>query len=1045
MVMDSPEPLETPVAPAAPLTDRLERPGGEFGPEDHLAGRVRRTHPDHGREDTCQTGGGGLDPVLTELAEEITCRLQAGERVDIEEYAGRHPEWADQLRRLEPVLRGMAEMGRSFAGVREAGEGGRLLDGSSSEGRVLGDFRVLREVGRGGMAVVYEAEQISLGRRVALKVLPLAAAMDPRALQRFQLEAQAAALLQHPRIVPVYAVGALGDVPYYAMQFIEGASLAELVAALRKLAGLGGDGYVKKHRAEGVSSLARELLSGRLGALDLEEESARRDLRPDGTAADREPVPGPGAMPRPAADASSLGRDYPHTVAHLGVQAAEALEYAHGHGVIHRDVKPANLILDRRGVLWVTDFGLARISGEGGLTLTGDVLGTLRYMSPEQAMARRALVDRRTDIYSLGATLYELLTLHPSVPGSERQEILRHIIENDPLAVRRLNPAVPVDLATVVSKAMCKDPGGRYETAQHFADDLRRFLEGRAIAARPIGLVERAWRWCRRKPLPASLAAGLVAASIGGVVGVTLSWREAVTQRDLLAREKQLNLAALARESKANQALVRANELERASRAQALRRFALAREAVEKYYTGASQEVLLRQPQMESLRKRLLETALSFYKRLQAIIEEGPDDPETRAELASVYQTVGRIAVEVGSRAEGLEALQHAREILETLVRAAPAPSPLRADLASCLEFIGRLEVYTAGRHTQGLRSLEGALRLYQALSDEQPGDPDRRYAVASTDAALGYEHARIGQTAEGLRMLDRGCELLERLAVEQPEATVYRNQLALSYGELGKIQAYAGLIAEALDSEYRALALFEELARDEPATSVYRRRLGQIEVNLGRILSQVNRPAEALAHSERGLSGLEQVADELPAVESYQRAVAECRDVLGLSQVAMGREEEALGSLDQARTTLKRLIDDHPNFLAYQADLAENLLWTGSAYQNLGRAGDARRELSEARTLLGRMLPDGGTLYDLARTESRLVSLVPAGERSEQAARALAALRRAVAHGYRSTTALESDPSFDPLRDRAEFRLLLLDIALPDDPFTPRSIGRSR
>lgn len=1043
--MDSPEPLETPLALPAAEPVRLEPSGGGFDRESIDSDRARRDDPDHGREDTCLTGAGGLDPLLMELAEEITCRLQAGERVDIEEYAGRHPEWADSLRRLEPVLRGMAEMGRSFAGVREAGEGGRLLDRTSGEGRVLGDFRVLREVGRGGMAVVYEAEQISLGRRVALKVLPLAAAMDPRALQRFQLEAQAAALLHHPRIVQVHAVGALGDVPYYAMQFIEGASLAELVAALRKLAGLGGDGYVKKHRAEGVSSLARELLSGRLGALDLEEEANRRDSRHDGTASELDPGIEPRVLTRPAADASSLGRDFPRMIAHLGVQAAEALDYAHGQGVIHRDVKPANLILDRRGVLWVTDFGLARISGEGGLTLTGDVLGTLRYMSPEQAMARRALIDRRTDIYSLGATLYELLTLHPSVPGSERQEILRHIIDDDPVPIRRLNPAVPVDLATVVAKAMSKDPGGRYDTAQHFADDLRRFLGGRAIAARPIGLVERAWRWCRRKPLPASLAAGLVAASIGGVVGVTLSWREAVYQRDLLAREKQLNLAALARESTANRALVRANALERASHAQALRRFALAREAVEQYYTGASEEVLLRQPQMESLRKRLLGTALSFYKRLQAILEEGPDDPETRAELASVYRQVGQKAVEVGSRTDGLEALEHAREIYETLIRSDPKASPLRADLASCLEFIGRLEVYTAGQHAQGLRSLDRALALYQELSDEQPDDRDRLYAVASTKAGLGYERARIGQTAEGRRMLEQGCEILERLAAEHRGTALYRNQLGLSYGELGKIEAYAGLVPEALDSEHRALALFEELAADEPGTSVYRRRLGQIEVNLARILSQADRPAEALAHSQRALSVLSQVAAEVPAVESYQRAVAECRDVLGLSQVAMRREQEALESLDQARSILKRLTADHPNFLAYQADMAENLLWTGSAYQNLGRAADAHQELSEARMRLGRMLPDAGTLYDLARAESRLVPLATAADRSDQASRALAALRRAVEHGYRSTTALGSDPSFDPLRTRDDFQVLLLDLALPDDPFAPRPIDHAR
>jgi serine/threonine protein kinase/tetratricopeptide (TPR) repeat protein len=981
------------------------------------------------------------DAALAELAEEMTRRLESGERVDVEDYVARYPDWAGPIRRLVPVVRGMVEMARSVDPVRAAGEAERAHDGLSGEGRVLDDFRILREVGRGGMGIVYEAEQISLGRRVALKVLPLAAAMDPRALQRFQLEAQAAALLQHPRIVPVYAVGALGDVPYYAMQFIEGASLAELVAEMRRLVGLGTDGLPNKDRVEGISSLARGLLSGRFALQDQEDENSRPDLRSDAEAASSAPSVGPAPSGRGASsllETSTRGRDYSRTVAHLGLQAAEALEYAHGQGILHRDVKPANLILDRRGVLWVTDFGLARVPWDGGLTLTGDVLGTLRYMSPEQAVARRAVIDRRTDIYSLGATLYELLTLQPSVPGTDRQEILRRIIEDDPVPIRRLNSAVPVDLATIIAKAMCKDPAGRYETAQHFADDLKRFLEGRAIAARPIGPLERAWRWCRRKPLPAGLAAGLVVASIAGVVGVTWSWRDAVRQRDLLARAQRLILAALDRESRANKALLMANAHERVSREQAQRRFALAREAVEQYYTGASEEVLLKQPQMESLRKRLLGMALLFYKRLQATLEEGPDDPRTRAELAAVYCRVGQIAVEVGSRHEGLEALEQARAIQEELVRANPtAPGP-RRDLASCLEFIGRLQLYTSGRESEGLRSLERSLDLFEELSGDHPDDPQDRFAVAATAGEIGYERARMGRTAEGLWSLKRERDILERLVAEYPGNTSYRNQLAQSYNDLGKIQACAGQLPEALHAQQQATTHFEILAADERANAVYRRRLGQVETDLARILTNAGRPAEALPHSERGLSILEKVAAELPAVDSYQRAVAECYDMLGSAQASMGRRDEALRSLAKARLTLERLAAEHPDFVAYQEDLAENHLWTGAVYQDLGRSAEALRDLSKARELLERMLPGSGNLYDLARTESRLSALTGAADRRLQADRALTILRRAIAKGYRSPDALRTDPSLDPLRSRADFLELLRDLEFPDNPFSP-------
>ena len=291
------------------------------------------------------------------------------------------------------------------------------------------------------------------------------------------------------------------------------------------------------------------------------------------------------------------------------------------------------------------------------------------------------MVDRRTDIYALGVTLYEMLTLQPCVTGADRQEILRRITEEEPAPIRRLNPAVPVDLATVVAKSINKDAMGRYQTAQQFADDLRRFLEGRPIGARPIGSLSRAWRWCRRRPLPAGLIAGLVIAMVAGVAAVTLGWRDAVRQRNLLARSQRESLDALTRESLANKALLAANARVQTSLDQAQRRFDLAREAVEQYYTGASEDILLRQPRMASLRKRLLETALSFYKKLQVTIEEGANDPRARAELVAVYRRVGQIAVEIGSREEGLEALERARAILEGMVRADASPRGPRRDL----------------------------------------------------------------------------------------------------------------------------------------------------------------------------------------------------------------------------------------------------------------------------------------------------------------------------------------------------------------------------
>ncbi len=202
--------------------------------------------------------------------------------------------------------------------------------------------------------------------------------------------------------------------------------------------------------------------------------------------------------------------------------------------MIHRDVKPSNLLVDGRGNLWITDFGLARLQGDAGLTMTGDLLGTLRYMSPEQALAKRVGIDHRTDIYSLGATLYELLTLEPVYAGRDRQEILRRIAFEEPRPPRRLNAAIPVDLETIVLKAMARDPAARYSAAQELADDLGRFLKREPIRARRSNVWERSVKWAQRRPMVALLLAVVVVAVILGFAGVGWQWARAEGARQAL-------------------------------------------------------------------------------------------------------------------------------------------------------------------------------------------------------------------------------------------------------------------------------------------------------------------------------------------------------------------------------------------------------------------------------------------------------------------------------------------------------------------------------
>jgi serine/threonine-protein kinase len=353
------------------------------------------------------------------------------------------------------------------------------------------------------MGVVYEAEQISLSRRVALKILPFAAVLDERQLARFKNEALAAALLEHPHIVPVYAVGCERGIHFYAMRFIEGQTLAE---AFRRGDAVGSAvrtdvaGTLRVPNAgtapTGESASPRQTPSYPLPQSALGECGLRAAAPADGRAedvGDSARTDGSAqrtlqAETRRLADLSTqltpASPAWWRRLADLGIQAAEALEHAHQHGIVHRDVKPGNLLLDAQGQLWVTDFGLAQVSGSAELTMTGDMLGTLRYMSPEQARGERIL-DQRTDVYSLGVTLYEMMVGRPAFPASDRQQLLGQIIEDEPTPPRKLDKRVPADLETIVLKAMAKEPEERYPTAAALAEDLRRFVDQRPIVARP--------------------------------------------------------------------------------------------------------------------------------------------------------------------------------------------------------------------------------------------------------------------------------------------------------------------------------------------------------------------------------------------------------------------------------------------------------------------------------------------------------------------------------------------------------------------------------
>ena len=593
------------------------------------------------------------EPLLIDAVQEYLSAAESGQPLNRAEFLAAHADIADALADYLDALDFVHVAAPRLDDSSRSRSGRQALASPVDMLAPLGDFRILREIGRGGMGVVYEAEQLSLGRRIALKVLPFAWTLDARQLQRFKNEARAAAHLHHSHIVPIYSVGCERGVHFYAMQFIEGRTLADLIHELRDFA---------------KSNRPRPAQPDELPARDDDAESS--SSAPDRPAHPQSETRAGCSALATACSANNAG--FFRTVAEFGMQAAEALEHAHQYGVVHRDIKPGNLLLDTSGHLWVTDFGLAQLPSDMGLTMSGDVLGTLRYMSPEQALARRGLVDHRTDIYALGITLHELLTHQPVFNGRDREELLRQITLEDPVAPRRKNPAIPVDLETIVLKAHSKSIEERYVSAQEMADDLRRFVENKPIRARRLPLREKLAKWARRHR---SVVAGsfllLVLAAIGSAIAA-----------GLIAREQWKTKAAYEAE---------ARQHDRAEKS-----FLQARQAVD-LFTEMSEAELAGKPELQDLRRRFLQASLDYYKDF---IEQRRDDPSLHEELAATHLRVARILDEVGSRDEALAAIERARGLQEQLARVNPAITPAHP-------FLSPDEIHLAWRQARDLRLLE--------------------------------------------------------------------------------------------------------------------------------------------------------------------------------------------------------------------------------------------------------------------------------------------------------------------------------------------------
>jgi serine/threonine protein kinase len=668
------------------------------------------------------------NPQLLAAVREYQAALERGERPSRADLMARYPDVAAEL---SECLDGLDLLHRTSLRAQPAGPAAVPVGPDGT----LGDFRILRELGRGGMGVVYEAEQISLGRRVALKVLPFAGTLDSRQRQRFENEARAAAQLHHGHIVPVFAVGCERGVHYYAMQLIEGRTLADVIDHLRR---------TPRPAARGAGG-------------------------PPAVLAGEPPAPRAADTARGAASVTQQSvdsRKFFRGVARIGVQAAEALEYAHQMGVVHRDVKPANLLLDERGDLWVTDFGLARVQAGPTVTGTGDLVGTLRYMSPEQA-AGRPVIDPRSDVYGLGATLYELLTQQPAFPGNDAQRCLRQVLEEEPAPPRRLNRALPPELEVIVLKAMAKHAEERYGSAQELADDLRRYLDDRPLRARRPTLRDRAAKWARRH---ARVVAGAVLALLAAVavLGAT-TWRVSVAEDKALAANERLR--------KEQARTTAALESEADQRARAEGDYREARKVLQ-FLTRLGVEEMADRPELQALREKLLKELLAYY---QELIDRHRDDETVAPELIETHLQVAELLDEVGDKAKALAALEAAARDRERL---APGQGPPPTFGGHCCPPRGVARVFLLGQPAvqRDLKLSAEQTDKVKALLDFK-GRPPTNEGLAAAEKAL----ADVLTPAQAERLQQISRQTRGAQALLEPEAVA---ELGLTQQQKDAIQA---------------------------------------------------------------------------------------------------------------------------------------------------------------------------------------------------------------------------------------------------------------
>jgi serine/threonine-protein kinase len=775
-----------------------------------------------------------------------------------------------------------AGVGTTHRGGDDATECGAGTDGTAtySHRSATGDlqrFLILRPHARGGLGAVFVALDTELNREVALKQILDTHADDPISRQRFLLEAKVTGGLEHPGIVPVYGLGSYANGrPFYAMRFVRGESLKDAV-----------DRFYGEPRRVSAGS-PRE--PGRVIAGSPREPGRLSAASPGG-----HPNTIRGAQATPLAFRQLLRRF---------VDVCNAIDYAHSRGILHRDIKPATIILGKHGETLVADWGLAKAigaaetrSGERSLlasatggsseTLPGSALGTPAYMSPEQAGGDRKRLSARSDVYSLGATLYYVLTGTPPLAADDVGALVSAVQRGEIRRPRAIDPSIDRALEAVCVKAMAFKPEDRYATAQAFADDVERWMAGEPISAWREPLSVRVRRWARRHRTAVTAAAAALLVALAGLAAVLVV--QTASKRDLALSNVQL--------TSANTELRRSFVREGAARVRAQKRFDLAKKAVEAYYTGASEDVLLKQPELEDLRNRLLSTALDFYRELGADLDNDPEaavDPKAQSELARSNIRVARIIDEVSSISDAERAFRQALAMHRKLAERKPPDVEWRIGMGDCLSRIGWL-LLRAGRSDESMRHYLEAQAILQPLVNERSDALGAREDLAWCIGGIASLQARAGHHESARRSREKVLEIREGLVQADPKIVEWQANLAATVHDLGVHAHNLGHTEEALEFYRRALGLKKKLADEHPGLSRLQDELAAVYNDLANAaLEQRGGEPEAMRLYCDSLAIREKLVQSHPTVSRFQNRLSMQYYNIGLVLAQRGRWDAA-------------------------------------------------------------------------------------------------------------------------------------------------------